>query len=56
MMKKYPYMLKNISDPPMILYVKGDLNLCNLDRTLAIVGSRKASTHAKDILIRLLAS
>lgn len=52
--KKYPYMLKNISDPPMVLYIKGDLESCNLERTLAIVGSRKASTHSKDILTKIV--
>lgn len=52
--ENYPQMLKNISDPPMVLYVKGDLNRCNLSRTLAVVGSRKASTAAKDILKRIL--
>lgn len=50
----YPYMLKNISDPPMVLYVKGDLNRCNLEKTLAVVGSRKASTASKDILTKIL--
>lgn len=52
--EKYPHLLKNISDPPMILYVKGDLDSCNLNRTLAIVGSRKASTNAKDVLAKIL--
>lgn len=52
--ENYPYLLKNISDPPMVLYVKGDLKLCNLDKTLAVVGSRKASTNAKDILTKIL--
>lgn len=52
--ENYPYMLKNISDPPMVLYVKGDLKLCNLDKTLAVVGSRRASTNAKDILTKIL--
>lgn len=52
--ENYPYMLKNIADPPMVLYVKGDLNLCSLNRTLAVVGSRKASTHAKDVLAKIL--
>lgn len=50
----YPYMLKNISDPPMVLYIKGDLGLCNLEKTLAVVGSRRASTHAKDVLTKIL--
>lgn len=53
--ENYPYLLKNISDPPMVLYVKGELNLCNLEKTLAVVGSRKASTSSKDILTKILA-
>lgn len=52
--EKYPYMLKNISNPPMVLYVKGDLNSCNLEKTIAVVGSRKSSTHAKDVLTKIL--
>lgn len=50
----YPHMLKNISDPPMVLYIKGDLNLCNLERAVAIVGSRKSSTNAKDVLAKII--
>lgn len=52
--ESYPYMLKNISDPPMILYIKGDLGTCNLEKTLAVVGSRKSSTASKDVLIKIL--
>lgn len=52
--ENYPYMLKNISDPPMVLYIKGNLELCNLAKTLAVVGSRRASTHAKDVLTKIL--
>lgn len=52
--ENYPYLLKNISDPPMVLYVKGDLGLCNLKKTLAVVGSRKASTNSKDILTKII--
>ena len=52
--ENYPFMLKNISDPPMVLYTKGDLGLCNLEKTLAVVGSRRASTNAKDVLTKIL--
>lgn len=52
--ENYPYMLKNISDPPMVLYVKGDLGICNLGKTLAVVGSRKSSTACKDVLTKIL--
>jgi DNA processing protein len=53
--ENYPYLLKNISDPPVVLYVKGDLGLCNLEKTLAVVGSRRASTNAKDALTKIIA-
>lgn len=52
--EQYPYLLKQISDPPMVLYKKGNLNLCNLEKTLAVVGSRKASTSSKDVLNKML--
>ncbi len=52
--ENYPYMLKNISDPPMVIYVKGNLNICNLQKTLAIVGSRKSSTNTKDVLAKII--
>ena len=40
----YPQALLNISDPPLLLYVKGRRELLNLP-TLAIVGSRNASAQ-----------
>ena len=39
---EYPVLLKNIFDPPFVLYVKGDLS-CLAKRAVAIVGSRFAS-------------
>jgi DNA processing protein len=50
----YPKMLKNIDNPPAVLYYKGKLFECNLDRTLAVVGSRTASTNGRDILRKIL--
>ena len=38
----YPQALLNISDPPLLLYVKGRLDLLNLP-ALAVVGSRSAT-------------
>lgn len=52
--ENYPYMLRHISDPPVVLYVKGDLGLCNLERTLAVVGSRHASSASKDVLTKII--
>ena len=50
----YPYLLKNIYDPPQVLFIKGNLNECRLDRTIAIVGSRKASHYIKEVLKSLI--
>ncbi len=50
----YPYLLKNIFNPPAGLFVLGDLNSCNLERTLAVVGSRKASENSKAALRKIL--
>ena len=53
--ENYPKMLKNIENPPAVLYYKGKLFECNLNKTLAVVGSRKASTYARDNLKKIIA-
>lgn len=50
----YPKLLKNIENPPAVLYYKGNLDDCNLGKTLAVVGSRKASYHAKEELNKII--
>lgn len=52
--EKYPYMLRNIDNPPSVIYYKGDLFDCNLEKTLAVVGSRRATSYAKDALVKIL--
>ena len=52
--ERYPYMLRQISDSPMTLYYKGDLFSCNLDRTVAFVGSRKASFAGKEAVKKII--
>jgi len=48
----YPELLKNIYDPPPILYVKGN-DLDPADKAIAIVGTRKASRYGKETAHRL---
>ncbi len=50
----YPELLKEISDPPSVLYYKGNSDLCNFKKTLAIVGSRKASYNARDAVEKII--
>lgn len=43
----YPALLKEISDPPIVLYVKGDRSVLATDSKLAVVGTRRISTYGK---------
>ena len=55
----YPYLLREISDPPITLYVKGDWQSCFDAPCVAVVGSRKCSTYgenASEMLSRDLAA
>lgn len=49
----YPQLLREIDDPPPILYVRGDLQPD--DRTaVAVVGTRKASVYGREATARLV--
>lgn len=50
----YPVLLKEISDPPNPLYVRGNAQLLNFSPLLAVVGSRKSSAYGKQAIERLL--
>ena len=50
----YPYMLRQIADPPAVLYYRGDFSLCNMKKTLAIVGSRRMTRNAQDSLKKVM--
>ncbi len=48
----YPYNLKNIYDPPVVLYVKGSLLPAD-NNSISIVGSRRASSYGRRVAKRL---
>ena len=52
--ENYPYFLKQIYDPPIVLFVKGSLNNFNQEKSLAVVGSRKASHYIKEVLKQII--
>lgn len=43
----YPPLLRHIDDPPLILYLKGKLKVHELDRSVAIVGTRKSTPYGE---------
>lgn len=52
--ERYPFLLKQIHNPPTGLFLVGDLSSCNLERTIAVVGSRRASETCKSSLKHIL--
>ena len=55
----YPEMLREIADPPITLYVRGDWQTCLSRPCVAVIGSRLCSTYgtnATEMLARDLAS
>ena len=44
----YPPLLKEISDPPLLLYIKGDVTALHLPQ-IAIIGSRSASRNGMQV-------
>ncbi|MFW0862128.1 MAG: DNA-processing protein DprA [Candidatus Komeilibacteria bacterium] len=52
--KEYPLLLKQIYDPPVVIYYKGNINILKYKYKLAVVGSRKLSNYGKEIIPYLL--
>ncbi len=55
----FPYLLREIADPPITLYVKGDWSACFDAPCIGVVGSRRCSTYgenASEMLSRDLAT
>ncbi len=51
----YPDLLRQIYDPPWILFYKGDLSLLNKQYALSVVGTRHPSKEAFPIMEKILA-
>lgn len=49
----YPFRLRHVPDPPVLLFVRGSINL-NQFRTVAIVGTRKATDYARSTVAKLV--
>ncbi|MEG9296642.1 DNA-processing protein DprA [Mangrovibacillus sp. Mu-81] len=50
----YPALLKNVYDPPFILFLKGKKELLETRIKLAVVGSRQATPYTEDILREMM--
>ncbi len=54
--KRYPKLLRKISDSPKLLFYKGDFNSNIFNKTLAVVGSRRMTTYGKRVTEELITS
>lgn len=50
--KKYPRILKEIYDPPISLYIRGNINILN-NKNIAIIGCRDCSEYGKNVAEKL---
>jgi DNA processing protein len=51
---KYPKLLREIPDPPQKLYVRGTGSKINLEKTIAVVGTRHVTPYGREVTIRLV--
>src|SRR5581483_3032715 len=48
--EKYPKLLKQISDPPFVLYIKGKkVENWNIEKTIGVVGTRKVTSYGREV-------
>lgn len=54
--QKYPKLLKEISDPPFVLYIRGKNTgePIDLDKTIAVVGTRKITPYGQEVTRKLV--
>lgn len=54
--QRYPYLLRNIYDPPALFYITGNFPDFNLHPPIAVVGSRKPTDYGRNMAYELAAS
>lgn len=47
--KKYPVQLSNIKNSPAVIYYKGNIEIANRYKNIAIIGSRKCSEYGRQL-------
>ncbi len=50
----YPRLLREISDPPVVLYVRGTGSKINLEKIIAVVGTRHPTAYGRNITKKLV--
>ena len=51
--KNYPALLKEIYDPPVVLYYKGNYDCLNLNRCVGMVGTRRPTEYGREMAYKI---
>lgn len=54
--RQYPFLLKQIFSPPLILFAQGNIEILNRKNFLSVVGSRKYSPYGKSLAEKFIKS
>lgn len=49
----YPYLLKQIPDPPLVLFVRGSIEVLTANKNAAVIGTRDATPKGKTVATRI---
>lgn len=52
--ENYPKLLENTPYPPIVLFYRGDIALCNSEKLISIVGTRNHSNYGKRVTYELV--
>lgn len=47
--KEYPKLLSQIENPPIVLFVRGDISKINFAKTIGVVGTRKITNYGREV-------
>jgi len=47
--KEYPKLLKELDDPPIVLFTRGDFSSVNFEKTIGVVGTRKITSYGREV-------
>jgi DNA processing protein len=45
----YPKLLKELNDPPIVLFIRGNLETVNFEKTIGVVGTRKITSYGREV-------
>ena len=51
---EYPFLLKQIFSPPLVLFAQGNLQLLKKKKILSVVGSRKYTSYGKSVVKKIV--